>query len=203
MFSLIWDILHYAIGSLFLGILLTIALVGLLFFLIKGFYSKRAFSPLSIVAGLILGFILTFQIVPLCGAVALKWKCHDMKEWLDENLIHPEQYLVPRTVSLEESQAIVEEVIERYPIVDSFVNGGTFVGYDTSNISQVMVDTLDDFLNPFIYKALGWSIFFTILTAVIVVWTMRPRRNTYTSDISLDNNFSSPGGFDDFQGTSF
>lgn len=203
MFSLLWDIMHYAIGSLFIGLLLTVALVGLLFFIIKGFYTKKAFSPLSIVAGLVLGFILSFQIVPLYGAVALKWKCHDIKDWLDENLIHPEQFIEPQMVSLEESEAIVEELVERYPIVGSFVGGGQFEGFDTSNISQVMVDTLDDFLNPFIYKALGWALFFTAVTAVVVVWTMRPRRNTYISDLTFDSNFSSPCGPDDFQGTSF
>ncbi len=203
MFGLLWDIIHYAIGSLFVGLILTCALVGLLFFIIKGFYTKRAFSGLSIVAGLVLTLILPFQIIPMCGAIALKWKCQDLKEWVDENLVHPEQYLVPREISSEESQELVQEIIEQYPIVDSFVGSGIFEGYDTSNISQAIADTLNDFLNPFIYKALGWSIFFVVLTAVIVVWTMKPKRNTYSSDSTLDGSFTSTGDFDNFSGSSF
>jgi len=190
MLSLIYDIIQYAFGSLVVGLVLAIGLVALLFFLIRGFYPKRTFSPLSILAGLVLTILLIFRLVPMCGAIALKWKCDDVKEWLDTEVVHPESYDTPRAISAEESEQLIEELIERYPIVDTFVGSGLFEGYDTSNISEAISDTLDSFLTPFVWKAVLWSLAYVIIAAAIVVYTMKVKRDMSYTDVSIDDDIN-------------
>ena len=204
MFSLIYDIIQYAFGSIIVGLLLAVSMVGLLFFLIRGFYPKKTFSPLSILAGIVLAVLLIFRLVPMCGAIALKWKCTDVKEWLDTNLIHPEQYLIPRDISSEESVRIAEELIEQYPIISTFADTGIFEGHTTATISTAMAETLNSYLNPFIWKAIIWSLVYVIVAAAIVVYTMKVKRDRSYTNVSIDDDFNmSGGGFDDLSGTSF
>lgn len=56
--GLLYDILTYSASSLIIGLIVTFLLVGLLFFIIKGFFPQSTFSPLSIVVGVVLTFFL-------------------------------------------------------------------------------------------------------------------------------------------------
>ncbi len=170
---LLGDIIHYAFGSFILGVLLTVTFVILLFLLIKGFYPRKTFSPLSFIAGAVLCVLLIPQMISLCGAVALKIKCGEVATWLDANVIHSSEYINPVEVTPEESHIICERLIDNFPMVASFVGAGEFSGFDTSNISVAIADTLNSFLNQFILESLGWSLLFLAITAGVVIFTMR------------------------------
>jgi len=175
-FSLLGDILQYALGSFILGVVLTILFVFLLFLLIKGFYPKSTFSPLSIITGLVLTILLIPQMIQLCGAVALKAETANISEWLDENIVHSDRYIIPQDISTEESTEICNQLVEQYPMVKSFVGGGEFTNFNTSNICQAMADELNSFLNQFIWESLGWSILFVIIGSFIVIRTIHHNR---------------------------
>lgn len=175
-FPLLGDIFHYAIGSFILGIVLTLAFVFLLFFLIKGFYPKNTFSPLSIGVGVVLTLLLIPQMVQLCGAVAIKMKTADVAEWLDENYVRSNEQIVPLEISEETSMELCDELVRQYPMVKYFVGGGIFTGYDTSNICQAIAYELNSFLNKFIWKSLGWSLLYVLIGSVLVIWTIHRGR---------------------------
>lgn len=172
-FSLLGDIIHYALGSFILGVVLTILFVVLLFLLIKGFYPRKTFSPLSIIAGAVLCLLLVPQMITLCGAVGLKIKCSDVAEWLDVYVVHSSDYTTPVEITPGDSHVICDRLIDNYPMVASFVGGGEFTGYDTSNICEAISDTLNSFLNQFIWESLGWSFLYLIVAATVVILTMR------------------------------
>ena len=62
----------YSVGSLLLGVFLTIVGIVLMFVLIRSWWRDSTFTPMSFVVGGILFFFLAFQAVLLCGAVTIK-----------------------------------------------------------------------------------------------------------------------------------
>lgn len=171
-FSLLHDILTYSAGSLILGVLVTLLLVGALFFVIKGFFPQSTFSPLSIAVGFILTIFLGYRMVTMCGAVSLKWMCDDFESYVN-SLIPDDMRTMAVPLSENDTNGIIHQAIDEFPILSQFVGDGTFIGYDTSNIAAVMAETLNDFLYQFIWQSLLWSIFYLVVASVLVVWTLK------------------------------
>lgn len=165
------EIITYAIGSLVLGIVLAVLLTIALFWIIRACYPRSTFSVLSIITGIILVILLSYQMISMCGAIGLKWKCDEFEVYIN-NMIPEEELLYPRTLSKQETHHMMDQAIEEFPLIGYYVGWGDFWGYDTSNIAKVMADTVNDFLNQFIWEALLWSLIETLLAAVIVVWTI-------------------------------
>lgn len=168
-FTALSYLVQHAFWSVVAGVLIVIAFVALLLLLVRGFYPKSTFSPASMVTAGILTVLLWFQFVPLCAAIGLKWKAADFKEWLDESVIHPEQYAVPREVLPEESREIVEKAVEEYPIMGMLFSSGLFEGFDTSNLAQGMYDELNRELNRMILNRLLISLALTAVGALIII----------------------------------
>lgn len=170
--GLLYDILTYSAGSLIIGLIVTLLVVGLLFFIIKGFFPQSTFSPLSIVVGIVLTFFLGYRMVTMCGAISLKWMCDDFETYIN-GLIPDEmlQKVVP--VSQSEADMIIDKALDEFPILSQFVGGGTFTGTDTSNVAHVMAKTLNDFLNQFIWESLLWSFLYFVIASALVVWTLK------------------------------
>ena len=57
----LYTIISYSLGNLFLGVLLTIVGVGLMFFLIRSWFSNSSFTPLSYIIGFVLFLFLKFN----------------------------------------------------------------------------------------------------------------------------------------------
>lgn len=168
-FAILPEIIRYAGWSIFVGILIAVCFVGILLFLIRGFYPKYVFSAGSIVVSVILGLLLSFQLVPVCASIALKNKVDDFEMWLNENVIHPEDYPVPEEISLEESHEIMEEAIENYPLLGTLIGSGEFVGFDTSNVTEAIGNALNEFLDSFILKMLLVALVETLVCAFIII----------------------------------
>lgn len=64
--------MFHSAGSMFLGIFITLAGVGLMFFLIKSWRRNATYTLLSFIVGGVLFFFLAFQSILLCGAVTIK-----------------------------------------------------------------------------------------------------------------------------------
>lgn len=164
-------ILHHALDCLFIGILLTVLGVGLLFFLIKGFYRNSTFTPLSLVVAFVLLILLSLQSIMLCGAVKVKSMSDDVRMAINQCL--PE-YWINKAVEITpaEGQELLDHVIDEYPLVGYYVDMADFKGYDTTNIADAMTDEMNSFMNKFIWKRVGWCLLFIITGAFIVIKTM-------------------------------
>lgn len=169
--NLLYEIIKYALGSLFIGIALALLLTFALFWLIRACYPRSTFSALSIITGAVLVILLSYQMISMCGAIGLKWKCDDFETYVN-NLIPSEQRAYPVPLSEEEASQIISRALEEFPLMEYYVGGGTFTGHNTANIAHSMAETLDKFLNQFIWEALLWSLLETLLAAAIVVWTI-------------------------------
>ena len=196
------NILMYSVGSLLLGVLLTIVGIVLMFVLIRLWYRNCTFTPLSFVVGGVLFFFLAFQAVLICGAVTVKSYCDDV-----ENAINVLVAVLSEDVhfSTGDSQAILDNISREWPLVDDYVNMADFQGYTPATIAGSMADELRGCINWFILRRVGWCLLFVVVGAFILVKTMeQPRRNRRTNLSHVGNTSDSrrcstrPKRYDDF-----
>lgn len=173
----LFNIISYSIGNLFLGVLLTIIGVALMFFLIQSWFSNSTFTPISYITGSILFFFLSFQAVLLCGAVTIKSYCDDVEiainGWVKD---------IPNSVHFDKdgSQQILTHIAKEWPLVGYFVGGADFTGHTPVDIAQAMTKELRSFMNKFILRRIGWSLLFVVSGAFIVIKTMeQTKRRQY------------------------
>lgn len=182
----LFNIINYSIGNLFLGVFITILGVALMFFLIKSWFNHKTFTTLSFIIGAILFVFLSFQSILLCGAVTIKTYTDEVEknisEWV-KNIPPSKEF------DKEDSQIIMNGIMEEWPLVGYFVDTADFTGHTSLNIAPSMADAIREYMNWFILRRVLWSLFFTITGAVIVIKSMegnssRRRRSSYSSSSS-------------------
>ena len=163
------DILLHSIGNLFLGVILTIAGVVLMFVLIQSWYKNSQFSVGSYIAGACLFVFLSFQSVLLCGAVTVKSYTDDI-----EVLINGWVSNIPESTafSREDSQRILEGLVDEYPLVGRFVDTADFTGHTPSNIAASMMSELRSCMNYYMLRRVLWGLAFIIISAFLVIKSM-------------------------------
>lgn len=182
----LFNIINYSIGNLFLGVFITILGVALMFFLIKSWFNHKTFTTLSFIIGAILFVFLSFQSILLCGAITIKTYTDEVEknisEWV-KNIPPSKEF------DKEDSQIIMNGIMEEWPLVGYFVDTADFTGHTSLNIAPSMADAIREYMNWFILRRVLWSLFFTITGAVIVIKSMegnssRRRRSSYSSSSS-------------------
>lgn len=164
-------IFNYAIDCIFLGVLFTLIGVGLLFFLIRGFYKNYTFTPLSFCVAFVLFFLLAYESILTCGAVKIKNLSEDVRTTINQQL--PSYWQdIPQAITPGESQELLDVIVETYPIVGQYLNIADFQGHDTTTIANAMVDEMNSYMNKFIWKRIAWSLLFICIGVFIVVKTM-------------------------------
>lgn len=171
--GVLFNIISYSLGNLFLGILLTIIGIALMYFLIQSWFSNSTFTPISYITGVILFFFLSYQAVLLCGAVTIKSYCDDVEiainGWV-KNISNDVRF------DQESSQLILEQIREEWPLVSYFLGGADFTGHTSADIAQSMANEIHSYMNGFIFRRIGWSLLFVIGGAFIVIKTMEQTR---------------------------
>ena len=164
--SYLINILQYSIGSLFIGVLITLIGVCLMFYIVKSWRRGAEFSPGSFIVGVILFFFLSFQSVLLCGAMTIKSYSDDM------------------VFDQRNSQYILDSFAKEWPLVAYYVDYADFRGHTPDNIATAMVDELRSVMNWYIFRRLAWSLAFIVIGAVLVIKTMRSSlpKNNYKSN---------------------
>lgn len=167
----LFTILAHSIGSLFIGVLITVVCISLMFFLIKSWRRGAGFSPASFVVGAVLFCLLAYQSVLFCGAVTIKSYSDDV-----EDAINAMVESVPESVtfSREDSQKLLDCIGEEWPLVHYYVDMADFRGYTPDTIAAAMADELCSYMNRFMLRRLGWCLLFVIVGAAVVIKTMSP-----------------------------
>lgn len=161
-------------GSLLLGVFLTILGIVLMFVLIRSWWRDSTFTPMSFVVGGILFFFLAFQAVLLCGAVTIKSYCDDVEMAIDGMVANVSDDIL---FSTEDSQQILDRISEEWPLVGYYVNMADFQGHTSATIGSAMADELRSYMNWFILRRVCWSLAFVVVGAIIVIKTITRRAN--------------------------
>ena len=168
--GLLGVILDYAMDCMFMGVILALLGVGLLFFLIKGFYSQYTFSPISIVAGVTLFFLLSFHSILFCGAIKLKGMGDEVGNYL---YVQASKFDDMYQFSAEESQYFCDLLRKEYPLFASYIDGANFSGYTPSTLVGTWIDEMDNLLNAYMLRRVAWGLGFVVLGTFIVIKTMQ------------------------------
>lgn len=163
------NILLYSIGSLFTGLILTILGIVMMFVLIRLWWRDSTFTMKSFLVGFVLFFFLSFQSILICGALTIKSYAQDANCYIRQCV---EFYAPEKHFTQEESQLILNRVIEEWPLVGYYVNMADFQGHTPATIANAFTDELCSFMNGFILRRVGWSLLFVVVGASIVIQTI-------------------------------
>lgn len=165
----LFHIIRYSLGNLFLGVLLTVVGILLMFVLIRSWRRDSTFTPISYIVGVILFFFLSFQAVLLCGAVTIKSYCEEVEYAINDWV---KDAPVETVYNQAESQIILEQIMDQWPLVGYFVNLADFSGHTPETIASAMAGELRSVMNYFILRRIGWSLFFVVIGAFVVIKSM-------------------------------
>lgn len=170
------NIFYHSLGSMLVGVVLTIIGIILMYVLIRLWWRNSTFSIASIVVGIILFFFLSFQSILLCGAITIKSYCNDVEFYVNELVQN-----IPSTqaFSTEDSQVVLDHISEEWPLVGYYVIMADFHGHTSDTIAEAMSDELRSYMNWFIFRRICWSLLFVVVGAVIVIKTISIRNDSH------------------------
>lgn len=186
----LFTIINYSIGNLFLGIIITIVGVVLMFYIIKSWFNHKTFTPISFIVGGILFLFLSFQSVLMCGAITIKSYTDDVEYAINEWVVNVSD---TDTFDQDDSQIILDNIVKEWPLVGYFLNWADFSGHTSATIASAMAASIRVYMNWFILRRLLWILFFIIVGAVVVIKSMegtrRSRRpRSYSSSYSSSSS---------------
>lgn len=165
----LFNILTNSIGSLLLGIFITLLGLCLMFFIIKSWYKNSGFTPLSFIVGGVLFLILSYHAIIICGAISIKGYGDDMEELVDSYVSVIDDDTI---FSQADSQAILERLRDDLPIVGYYADFADFHGHTPADIAEAMNDEMQRFMNEYILTHLLWLLFFVVVGAFCIIKTM-------------------------------
>lgn len=189
----LFNILQYSIGSLFIGILLTVLGMAIMVFLIRGWYKDALFSLWSYVVGAVLFFLLAFQNTLVVGAIAIIRSTDDYERYITYIV---ESYAKERTNDptgtsrafneLMESEALSEQSDElikytmvQYPLLGYYISGADLRGFSFSQLPAAMMDELRSMLRWYIVRRLLWELLFVAVGSFIVIRSLAHKTPTH------------------------
>ena len=168
--SVLWDILQFSIGSLFWGVLIAAVCMLLFYLAIKGWWKNAAFTPVTYIVGAVLFVLLSVQCILICGAIKIISFTDVVEQRTEEILASRHVFNVEVPVS--ESEDIVQELLEEYPIFRNYFDYGYFEGYTVATLPAAVGDEIRNYLCEFIVRRLLWCLGFVVVSAFIAVKTI-------------------------------
>ena len=172
---ILFDILRYSFSSVIWGIIIAFVCMALFVFLIKGWYKGATFSPVSYVVGAILFLFLSFQCIMIVGSL----KIIDTADYYETEIasIVNSAYDSANEVTMGQADGIIQEIIERFPILHYYICGGEFSGFTAKELPYAIVDELRSFMRWYIFHRLLWCLVFVIVGAICVIKSMSRNYN--------------------------
>lgn len=165
----IYNILIHSIGSLFIGVIITLAGMALMLFIIKSWHKNREYTPLSLIITAVLFFILVFHSIIICGAVTIKGYGDEMEDYINTYVSDVSDKTV---FTQEDSQDILERLNDDLPLVGYYAKWADFRGHTPADIAGSMNETMQSFMNEYIIRHLLWILAFVITGAFCIIKSM-------------------------------
>lgn len=161
---MISNLLQNCTSSLFWGLIITSSIMVIMYFVLKSLSRGCVKSIPFFIAFPVFFLILLYNSTLLVGAGKAK-SCVDSVELYVRQLVADRNF----TVDILQSQEILNEINDEFPIISSFINLADFSGNESQNLAEAMHDEMNHFFNVYIWKKIGWIIGFTVLMFIIAV----------------------------------
>ena len=137
----------------------------------NGWCKDSLFVFASFFISLVLGIILIYQSILVCGSVAIIKVANYSEPTLVE-MVNQYSDNTERVMSPEESDRIIKDFALKNPLVAHYIDGGEFEGYTAKELPHAIISELKSYMGWFIFRRILWSLGLTILSAVLVIKTM-------------------------------
>ncbi len=178
-------LISQAAGALATGVLITALLVGLVFFAIKIIAERGSFSLAGYAMGAALFLFLGYHVIPACGAVSLRWKCDEIEQWLNHNVISRLNSDDISDLTPEESREVVDALIDNVPLVGNYVNDLQLAGMRASAVTSTIAGEIRSTLDSFVWKSALWSLAGLLIASIIIYKTMGFRAESSRRNIVM------------------
>lgn len=170
---MLWDIISMSAGSLVWGVLISLLCMAMFVFIITSWWKDALFTVWSYVIGVVLFVLLAIQSTLIVGSLKVLDTVDEYEGYLTE--IVDNLYASYEEVYVEETDALVKKVIERYPLLEYYVDGGEFEGYDARNLPAAMADEMRSFMRRYIVRRLMWCLGFVVFFGALGIWSLSRR----------------------------
>lgn len=187
----LWNIIQYSIGSLVWGVLIAVLCMALFVFIIKGWWKDAMFSIWSYIIGFVLFVLLAFQCTMIVGSLKIIDTTDTYEAYFNE--IVDNIYEGWEEVPTEQADIIIKKAIAEYPLLEYYIGGGDFSGFNAKQLPGAIAEELRSFMRAYITRRLFWCLGFVLVAGVLGIKTLDKR---YASPIrSSRNERRSSGSF--------
>lgn len=192
---ILWNIIQYSIGSLVWGILIAVLCMALFILIVKGWFKDAMFSIWSYIIGIILFVLLAFQCTMIVGSLKIIDTTDTYEAYFTE--IVDNIYDGWEQVPTEQADVIIKKAIGEYPLLDYYIGGGDFSGFNAKQLPGAIAEELRSFMRAYITRRLLWCLGFVLVAGVLGIITLdrqnnncRTQRKTSKQRGSLTTNYS-------------
>lgn len=173
----LWNIIQYSIGSLVWGVLIAVLCMALFILIVKGWFKDAMFSIWSYIIGIILFILLAFQCTMIVGSLKIIDTTDTYEAYFTE--IVDNIYDGWEQVPTEQADIIIKKAIGEYPLLDYYIGGGDFSGFNAKQLPGAIAEELRSFMRAYITRRLLWCLGFVLVSGVLGIITLDRQNNNY------------------------
>ncbi|MBR4845095.1 MAG: hypothetical protein IKU98_01600 [Bacteroidaceae bacterium] len=166
----LWNIIQFSFSSLLWGILIALLCMALFVFIIKGWWKNALFTIWSYLIGAILFLLLIFQCTMIVGSLKIIDTCDEYEAYFRQ--VVDNAYEGWQEVTKEDSDIIIKKAIAEYPLLEYYIGGGDFRGFNAKQLPVAMADELRSFMWSYIIRRLLWCLGFVIVAGIWGIMTL-------------------------------
>ena len=159
-----FSLISTVFSSIFYGLIITIAVMAILYAVLRSFNEEMVCSIPFLVTGVILAGLLTVQFSLMVGAIQAKHLVTSVEIYLNQLL--EDKYGI---VDAQDSQKVMDAVTENFPVIGNFIDAADFTGHDISELPEVMHETMSIYLSSYIWHRVWWILCVVVVACIIVV----------------------------------
>lgn len=177
-----WGLFSTAISSVLYGIVITAAILAILYGVLKAISNGIVRSTPFFITGVVMTVLLIIQCSLLVGAIEAKSYAEPVEIYLTQQF-EGQQGII----GAQDSQQIMNAVVENFPIIGTYLDLANFAGHDISEIAQLMHKTMVDYLNSYIWHRVFWILGIIAVACFIAICFEKKDYSpaNYDDDISI------------------
>lgn len=166
----LWNIIQFSFSSLIWGILIALLCMALFVFIIKGWWKNALFTIWSYLIGAILFIFLVFQCTMIVGSLKIIDTCEEYEVFFRQ--VVDSAYEGWEEVTKDDSDIIIKNTIAEYPLLEYYIGGGDFRGFNAKQLPTAMADELRSFMWAYIVRRLLWCLGLVLVAGVLGIKTL-------------------------------
>lgn len=167
-----FSLLSTAFSSIFYGLLVTMAIMALLYFMLRAINKGIVQTPVFYISGGVLAILLFIQTSLMIGAMQAKSTADAAQEYVN-GLVGNYQGMV----DTQECQEVINAVADEFPIIGKFVDLTTFYGSNVAELPNTIHASVVGYLDSYIWHRIWWILGVIVLGCGAVIAFSKPDNN--------------------------